>query len=167
MDSKAPVPLAEGIKSLANITRDLRSDILRFGVVAAIEIILVLAVGGVYQGDWRILVFAFSICLLTNVYIIHKASALMKFAEQQRHVAQDRTELRADIQRDFEKEARMAFDSFAISAQGLIDPIEAGVLVAGWKENLSVRKIVGIWQGLAEVLGTSLHAKYQDEGPTE
>lgn len=165
MDSKMAHPFAEGIKSLENISSNLRSDILRFGVVAAIEIILILAVGGFYQREWRILVVAFSICLVTNVYIIHKASALMKFTAQQRKIAKDSAQLTAEFQRDFEKEAKMAFDSLAISAQGIIRPIEAGILVAGWKENLSVREIVGIWQNLADVLGTSLHAKYQDEGP--
>ena len=162
------VPLSRAITSLERIANRLRNELLLFGVAVALEIALILGIGAVYKAEQRLLplLAALLVCSITNLSIIHKASILMQAAKVRREAEQEAEEQRHRLQREFDTEVRMAFDSLAISAQGIINPFEGGDLVRGWKNNLDVRGITGVWQRLPDILAISLKVEYRTEGPT-
>jgi len=145
-----------GIGALVNLAGKLKNDLLIYGAVGIVGLIILLGVAGYFfkgENETMVLpILALGVYLVTNLYIIYNFIYLKQTAELRRFAA------------EFETEAQRAFDSFALSAMGIITKIDAGILASGWENNLKDREIKGFWEKMPGIFRKSLKAENQMEG---
>ena len=167
MNKQISSSLAQSIDAFTKLADRLKNEFLRYGTVVILGLIMILIIGLLYKDNLTLPVLALLAYLLVNGYILWMLRELRKAVDLRRSAAQDAKQLKEQVQQDFEDNAKRAFDSFALSASGIITSLEAGELAEGWANNLQERKITGFWRELPRTFAVSLKAEYREPGPLE